>query len=165
MVTTQPSRRSLTPRFVPTFAREMDQLGANLRRMFDNPFLPAADLLAEMPQAIGWMPPVEIRESDAALRITAELPGMKLEDVHVELEGDLLTIRGEKQEERTEGDEKAQYHLTERSYGAFHRSFTLPANVNTDQVNAAFAKGVLTVELPKTTEPRPRGRTIEITSK
>lgn len=163
MVRIQLPRRAVATRFAPSLARDMDQLSANIRRMFENPFLPAAELFTEVPQPLGWMPPVEIRENDQSLTITAELPGMERKDVHVAVDGDTLTIRGEKQEERAEGGENEQYHLMERSYGLFHRSFTLPEHVDTANVKAEFAKGVLTIQLPKLKEARARGREIEIT--
>ena len=147
---------------LPTFSRDMDQLQGSIRRMFDNPFAAAGDLFAAMPQAIGFLPPVEISESDDAITVTAELPGMDRENIHVELDGDLLTLRGEKQEERKEGDERSELHLVERSYGAFSRSFTLPRPVDAERVTADFGRGVLTVRLPKLEEPNARGREILI---
>jgi HSP20 family protein len=150
---------------LPSLTREMDQLQASVRRMFENPFAPAPAFLAGMPQAIGVMPPVEIAESATELTVTAELPGMDRADVHVELDGDLLTLRGEKREERKEGDEKSEYHLVERSYGAFQRAFTLPRTVDPEKITAEFDKGVLKVRLPKTQEARTRGREIQIAGK
>ena len=158
-----PRRRPLAA--LPTLSREMDQLQANIRRMFENPFAPVPDLFTAMPQPIGFMPAVEIAESADELTVTAELPGIDQKDVHVEIDGDLLTLRGEKQEERKEGDEKSEYHLVERSYGAFQRSFTLPRSVDPQKVTAGFDKGVLTVRLPKLAADRPRGRTIPIGGK
>lgn len=157
--TNLPGRRAFGAA-MPTLSREMDQLQGSIRRMFENPF--AGDLLSAMPQTLGFMPPVEIAESDDAITVTAELPGMERESIHVELDGDLLTLRGEKQEERKEGDEKSEYHLLERSYGAFRRSFTLPRSVDPEKVTADFDNGVLTVKLPKMKEPNARGREILI---
>jgi HSP20 family protein len=160
-----PSTSLMRRRPFSTALREMDQLQANIRRMFENPFAPAPALFEAFPQPIGFVPPVEITERDDTLTVTAELPGMERKDVHVEVDGDVLTIRGEKQEERREGDEKKEYHLVERSYGAFQRSFTLPANVDAERITAAFEKGVLTVQLPMSKATRPRGREIAITGK
>jgi HSP20 family protein len=165
MPTTNLPRRRPFSNALPALSREIDQLQANIRRMFDNPFAPTTELFATVPQAIGFMPPVEIAESAEEMTITAELPGMDQKDVHVELDGDVLTLRGEKQEERKEGDEKSEYHLVERSYGAFQRAFTLPRTVDPERITAAFAKGVLTVRLPKTPEARSRGREIQIAAK
>ncbi|MDR3504753.1 MAG: Hsp20/alpha crystallin family protein [Acidocella sp.] len=93
------------------------------------------------------LPSVDITEDDKAFTVTAELPGLTAEDVDVSLEGRTLVIKGEKQQE-TKTEEK-NYHLTERTYGAFQRSFYMPDGVDADAINAAVAKGVLTVTLPK----------------
>lgn len=97
------------------------------------------------------------------MTVSAELPGMDRGDVHVEVDGDVLTLRGEKQEERR--DEGKQYHLVERRYGSFQRSFTVPRTVDTDSITADFDRGVLTVRLPKTKEARAHGREILISGK
>lgn len=156
-------RRFTPPRFLPSLSRDTDSLDATIRRMLENPFASAADLFADLPQPIGWMPPVEVTEDDAAITLSAELPGADPKDVHVELDGDLLTIRGEKQEERT--DDKKKYHVVERAYGAFLRAFTLPSGVDPAKIAASFQKGVLTVTMPKTSDARPRGREIAVTAK
>lgn len=93
------------------------------------------------------LPTVDITEDDKAFTLTAELPGLSAEDVDVSLEGRTLVIKGEKQQE-TKTEEK-NYHLTERTYGSFERSFYLPDGVDADAIDAAVAKGVLTVTLPK----------------
>ncbi|MBB5373800.1 Hsp20/alpha crystallin family protein [Acidocella aromatica] len=93
------------------------------------------------------LPSVDITEDDKTFTLTAELPGLSAEDVDVSLDGRTLVIKGEKQQE-TKTEEK-NYHLTERSYGAFERSFYLPDGVNADAIDATVAKGVLTVTLPK----------------
>lgn len=102
----------------------------------------------------GWLPPVDIRETDGALALMVELPGLKREDVEITLENNVLTIRGERKFEKDLDQEN--YHRIERSYGAFSRSFTLPSNVAADQVEAKFEDGVLKIELPKREEARPR---------
>ena len=99
-------------------------------------------------------------ETKEELILTAELPGLAEEEIHLELENDVITISGEKAEERTEDDEERRYHLWERSYGSFRRSFTLPRAVSGNEVSAVFDNGVLTVRLPKVAEAK--GRTIEI---
>ena len=154
-------RRALAAPFASTIAREVDQLQNNIRRMFENPVAAMADPLP-FPQPIGWMPPAEVSETDAEIRMTLELPGLDQGDVHVELDGDLLTIRGEKREERVEEGKEKQFHLEERSYGAFQRSFTLPPTVDVDKIAASFAKGVLMVTLPKGKVEKPQGRAIPI---
>jgi HSP20 family protein len=99
-------------------------------------------------------PSVDISEDDGNYVVTAELPGTKREDVTVELEEDVLTIRGEKRNEREEKKEKRR--LVERSYGTFSRSFTLPANADGEKISASFKDGVLTVTIGKRPETKPR---------
>jgi HSP20 family protein len=97
---------------------------------------------------------IDITEDDTAFKVSAELPGMTDKDVQISLSGDLLKIRGEKHQER-DATEK-NMHLSERSYGAFQRSFMLPGDIDRDEISAAFSNGVLTVTLPKTAAAKPR---------
>lgn len=99
-------------------------------------------------------PAVDIRENDTAFKLSAELPGMTEKDVALSLTGDTLAIKGEKRQEREENDEN--FHLTERSYGVFQRSFLLPESVDREKIAAEFANGVLTVTLPKTALAAPK---------
>lgn len=99
-------------------------------------------------------PAVDIAEDEASFKLSAELPGMTEKDIQVSLSGDTLTIKGEKRQEREET--KNDYHLTERSYGEFQRSFILPQGVDGEKIDAAFANGVLTVTVPKTAQASPK---------
>jgi HSP20 family protein len=103
-------------------------------------------------------PSVDISEDDERYVVTAELPGSKKEDITVELKDQVLTIRGEKRNEREEKKEHSRW--IERSYGSFSRSFTLPANAVADRVKADFRDGVLTVEIAKAEETK--SKTISI---
>lgn len=105
-------------------------------------------------------PAVDVAETDTAFEITAELPGMDEKDIEVKVANGGLTIRGEKQEQKEE--KKKDYYLQERRYGAFERSFRLPDGVDTDKIEATFAKGVLKVTLPKTPEARKAEKKIAI---
>lgn len=107
-------------------------------------------------------PSVDVVEKKKELIIKAELPGMDEDNVHVEVSNNMLTIRGEKTQERSE--EEDAYHLTERRYGSFRRSFMLPDGIKPDKINAKFRKGVLTVRLPKSTQAQNQSRKIEISS-
>ncbi len=91
---------------------------------------------------------MNVSETENEIRITAELPGVTEQDIDVSLDDDVLTIRGEKKFERTDG--KENFHFVERSYGTFQRSVRLPFPINPEQVQAHFENGVLTVTLPKT---------------
>ncbi|MCK5273518.1 MAG: Hsp20/alpha crystallin family protein [Alphaproteobacteria bacterium] len=97
-------------------------------------------------------PAVDVAEDDKAVTLTAELPGMKEEDVEVVLRDDMLTVKGEKKSEREE--KKENYHLTERRYGAFERTFRLPETADADKIKAAIEDGVLTVTVPKKAEAK-----------
>jgi HSP20 family protein len=95
-------------------------------------------------------PAVDVTEDDKAFKVTAELPGLEEKDVNVAVAGDMLTIKGEKSYEKEEKDKDR--HISERAYGSFQRSFTLPDGVDADKITADLAKGVLTVTLPKTAQ-------------
>ena len=110
-----------------------------------------------------WIPAVNVEEAADELLLTAELPGMREEDVNVGIENNILTIRGEKREAREEGDEGHRYHVWERRYGSFQRAFPLPSSIQADAIRAEFDRGVLTVRMPKA--PEAKGRTIEISGK
>ena len=108
-------------------------------------------------------PRVDVSEDDQAYEITAEMPGVEEKDVEVTVKDDRLTLRGEKKSEKEE--KKKDYHMTERSYGSFERSFRLPGNVDAENIKAEFAKGVLTLTLPKTAEAKAKERKIAIKAK
>ena len=105
-------------------------------------------------------PAVDMTEDDKAYKITAELPGLDEKNIEVSLSGDQLTLKGEKQQEKEEKNKN--YYLSERSYGSFRRSFQLPAGVDQNKIGATFAKGVLTVTLPKTEEAQKQQKKIEV---
>jgi HSP20 family protein len=109
-------------------------------------------------RAFEHMPNVEVRENGKAYTVNVELPGLDEKDVKVTIEGDLLSISGEKKIEHA--DEKT--HFSERSYGSFTRSFTLPSDADRSAITAKFAKGVLTLEIRKTAEVPVQGKQIEV---
>jgi HSP20 family protein len=141
------------PGAVPTF----ENLENRMRRFMEGDFaaFDGGDVAT-------WMPAMEIAETAAELTLTAELPGMDVKDVDVSVDDGVMVIRGEKTEERKEGEEGKKFYLNERTYGAFERSFTLPRSVDAAKVTAEFTKGVLTVRMPKTNGNAPKGRKIEI---
>ncbi len=127
-------------RFTKTFA-----LPGATRRLFDvEPF-------GRLETAIGaTLPVVDVVETEKGYQIKAEMPGMDDKDVEISLSGDMLTIRGEKSESKEE--KEGEYHVSERRYGSFQRSFSLPDGIDRDHIAAKFDKGVLMVTLPKTQE-------------
>lgn len=109
----------------------------------------------------GGTPAVDIVEKDNAYEVTTELPGMDEKNIEVKLFNDRLTIKGGKQEEKEE--KKAGYHLSERRFGSFERSFAVPEGVvDIEKIEAGFKKGVLTVTLPKTPEAQKPAKKIEV---
>ncbi len=105
-------------------------------------------------------PAVDIVEREKDYQVAAELPGMEEKDVEVKVTDDVMTIKGEKKAEKEE--RKKDYYLSERRYGAFQRSFSLPDGVDADKIEASFKKGVLTVTLPKKPEAIKPERKVEI---
>ncbi len=93
------------------------------------------------------MPAMDVVEKENSFEITAELPGLDEKDVEIKLAGNSLIIKGEKRKDHKE--ERDGYHLSERSYGSFQRSFSLPEGVDRDKIDATFGKGVLRLSLPK----------------
>jgi HSP20 family protein len=134
-----------------TFRREMD-------RMFDDFFTGFRGTDA---QGAGWqgiMPVVDIEENDKELVVTAELPGLDDKDFDVTVAGDMLTIKGEKKTERKNG----QGHYTERRFGSFSRTVRLPYEVKDENVDAHYAKGILTIRIPKPEHMQKSVRRIEV---
>lgn len=102
-----------------------------------------------------WVPPMDVEETAEEIRCTLELPGIDPSQIDITVERDLLTISGERQQERG-GDESSGYHLSERWFGRFTRSFRLPAHVDANHVTARYEHGLLYIVLPKTEEARAR---------
>lgn len=131
-----------------TLRRQVDRLFDEFDRPWHLPFsrhgLETAPIWQGGPSR---MPAVDVVEKENSFEITAELPGLDEKDVEVKLVGNSLVIKGEKRQEHKE--EKDGYHLSERSFGSFQRSFALPDGVDREQIEAKFGKGVLRVSLPK----------------
>ncbi len=105
-------------------------------------------------------PRFEVSETDSAIVVDAELPGMDEKDIELTLQDNVLTIKGEKRKE--EETKKKNCYISERSYGRFQRSLQLGSGVDAGKVNATFKKGVLTVTIPKTEPEKSKARTIDI---
>ena len=123
-------------------------LRREIDRLFEDTFANGGDRSA-------WMPAVNIRETANGFEFDIELAGFKPADVELTCDSGVLTIRGERREERKEGDE-SRYHLVERRYGEFTRSFQLPQGVNDEAIEAEFDHGLLKVRVPKAEIPQPR---------
>ena len=105
-------------------------------------------------------PAVDVAEKEKEYEVTAELPGMEEKDIDVKFADGVLTIKGEKHEEKEE--KRKDYYLSERRFGSFQRSFQVPEGVDADKIEASFKNGVLTVVLPKTAEAQKREKKIAI---
>jgi HSP20 family protein len=131
--------------------REMSSLQERMNRLFDE----SRDRGTAEDVAQGaWVPPIDIHETPESLVLKAELPGLKREDIQIELQDSTLVLKGEKRFEKDVNEEN--YHRIERSYGSFQRSFTLPGMIKQDGVKAKFTDGVLEITLPKVEEAKPR---------
>jgi HSP20 family protein len=117
------------------------------------------DKRGEETEFIRWAPRVDIVEQDGGYELVADLPGLKKEDIKIEIQDNMLTLRGEKKLEEEKKDKN--YRLCERYYGEFVRTFTLPENINRDGIVAEFKDGVL--DIPKTEKAKPKQ--IEVTVK
>lgn len=118
--------------------KQMDRLFEDFFRGFD---------LAPLSGLGEWTPSVDVKETETSVVVQAELPGIEPKDLDVNITGDTLTIKGERQEQKEEKGET--YHRIERRYGAFSRSIPLPAEVDPEKVDATYDKGVLTINLSK----------------
>lgn len=137
-------------------AREFAAMRRRMRHLFGDEF---PDLEVE---PVGWNPAVDLKEDEKEFVMTADLPGIKPAGVTVECQDGTLTIKGEKSEEKKETGNGNRWHLYERSYGNFYRSFSFPKPVDAAKASAEFANGVLTVRVPKAPEEKPAARKIAI---
>lgn len=159
------SMKSLLPTFWNDHRKAAEPFGSlhrEIDRLFDDfsrGFMPALSTGDGQNQA-ALAPRIDVAETDKAIEITAELPGVDEKDVEVTLNDDVLTIRGEKKSESE--DKQKDYHLVERSYGMFRRSMTVPAGIDAEKISADFAKGVLKVTLPKAPETESKAKKIKV---
>ena len=120
-------------------------------------------LMSEPRTSRPWSPAVDILETEDALTLKADLPDINIADIDVRVENQTLTIRGHRKFEK---DDKVKgYHRIERSYGDFLRSFTVPASLDTEKVEADYTNGVLTISLPKKEAAKPRQVKVAVSTK
>lgn len=131
--------------------RDLLNMQKELGRVFDGLF---TDYDTEGSFAATWAPRVDVVERKDSYVIKAELPGVDKNDVKITLQENVLTIRGEKKQEKEEKD--SNMHRIERSYGAFERSFSLPTNVKGEKIDASYKDGILAITLPKVEEAKPK---------
>jgi HSP20 family protein len=102
-----------------------------------------------------WIPSVDIKEDKNQFTIEADLPGMEKKDVNVSMENNVLTVQGERKEEK-EANEQSNYYRYERVKGSFHRSFTLPETADSENIQASLKDGILTISVPKKEKAQPK---------
>jgi HSP20 family protein len=135
------------------------------------PYRPATDPLSPFEALFGPLgggrmgdvlrpPSADVIERENEIELAMEIPGMRSEDLDIDLENNVLTVSGEKKEEREEGQEEGRYHLSERRYGRFSRTFVLPRDVEPDGIQARCEEGLLKITVPKS--ERARRRRIEV---
>jgi HSP20 family protein len=145
----------------PSFRSEFDRLLDRFAEFGMPPFRRMVGLTPSSETSFAFnVPAVDVTEDDKAYKIAAELPGLEEKDVEVSVTGDLLTLKGEKRQEKEEKNKN--WYVSERTYGSFQRAFELPQGIDRDKIAAEFAKGVLTVTLPKSTEAQKQQKKIDV---
>lgn len=139
-----------------TLQKEMNEVFANFSDRFGKTF-----------ESLDWPwgsgdAKSDVVETDKAIEVSIELPGMEMKDIEVSVSDDVLSIKGEKKVDRQE--EKKGYYLSERTYGAVYRSIPLPPGVDGSKADASFKNGVLTIKLPQTPEAQAKVKRVEVKS-
>jgi HSP20 family protein len=140
--------------------RELETLQGRMGRLFEE----AVSRPGERDLGVqGWAPAVNIYEDENQIEVTAELPGIEEKDININIENNVLTLKGDKKIHREE--KKGNYHLVETSYGVFSRSFTLPGTVDQEKISASSENGVLKIVLPKKEETKPKSISVKVGKK
>lgn len=137
-------------RDVATFPSDILNMQREINRMFDGFFRGGIQDDGSLFPSV-WTPAVDVAEHDNEYLVKVELPGVSKDDVKITMQDNVLTIRGEKKQEK-----ESSYHRVERSYGSFQRSFTLPTTVKNDRIEASYRDGILSITLPKAEEAKPK---------
>jgi len=137
-------------------SRELDDMFERYTKAVGQPRAGSQEIIATG----DWAPRVDIAETDKAYEIKAEIPEVNKDDVKVTVDSGVLTIRGERKQEKEEKGKK--FHRVERYYGIFTRSFTLPDNVDETKVKASFKDGMLNLQIPKTEKAKPKSIEVKV---
>lgn len=135
---------------VNRFKNELDNV---FRRFFDDPFFSSTPFWNGNRE---FYPVLNVEEKSDSYMIEAEIPGVSSNDIEIDLDGNVLTIKGERKVEEQTENESTRRHLVERRYGSFQRSLTLPDNTDPDGITAENHNGVLYIKIPKSHESKPR---------
>ncbi len=139
----------------------LHHLEHRMGRIFNDPFRTSFEWPVPEAATTAWQPLVDIFEEPDVIRLVAEVPGVKPEDVKITVESNLLTIKGTKEQVAEEKAEKV--HRYERTYGAFERTFRLSTSIDPNKIKASYDLGVLTITLPKAETAKPHLITVEVT--
>lgn len=137
--------------------KEMEELRSRIDRLFEE-FLGSLRR-RELGAPRAWLPPVDIYDEGDELVVEMDLPGLKKEDIEIHMDGDTLTVRGER---KRPDEERRRYARSERVFGPFERSFSINIPIKVEEVKASYENGVLTLRLPKAEEARPRRIRVEV---
>jgi HSP20 family protein len=140
-------------RDLATFPSDVLNMQREINRMFDSFFRGGTQDDGTLFPSV-WTPAVDIAEHENEYLVKVELPGVSKDDVKITMQENILTIRGEKKQEKE--TKESNLHRVERSYGSFQRSFTLPTTVKSDKIEASYKDGILSVTLPKAEEAKPK---------
>jgi HSP20 family protein len=138
--------------------REFERMRRDMDRFWDS-FLEAG-LRMKTEDGGEWLPSLDVAETKNELVVKAEVPGMDPKNIDISLSDGVLTIKGEKKEEKEE--KEADYHLVERNYGVFTRMIPLPSEVQSDKINASYKNGILKITLPKSEEAKKKEIKIKV---
>lgn len=141
-------RRWMPARVIPTFEEEIEDMFERFERMLGVPRRRA------IVETRGWSPLVEMFDRKDEILLRADLPGVKKEDVHVSITGDVLSIEGERKAEEEVKEE--DYYCCERAYGRFYREVLLPAGVQKEKIDSEYKEGILEIHMPKAEEVKPK---------
>lgn len=150
-------------RWIPTsdFASDLFDMQRDMNRMFDTFFRGGMQDEGNLfPTRSGWTPAIDIAEYDREYHVRVELPGVSKNDVKITMQGNILTIRGEKKQ--PEENKDVNLHRSERWFGTFQRSFTLPTTVRSEKIEASYENGILTIVCPKAEEAIPKAIDVKV---
>ena len=138
--------------------RELERMRREMDRLWDSFFEGRPGKKVE--EVAEWSPTLDVSETKNDLVVKAEIPGIDPKDIDISLANEMLTIKGEKKQEKEEQEEN--YHLAERSYGSFARTIRLPREVQSDKISASYRNGILKVTLPKSEEAKKKEVKIKV---